>query len=304
MPTIALCFAQGAIPRSEKKLLLAAVLKRDRAWVLAHPEYSLSKAEEEHFQHLVRRREQHEPLAYILGEKEFYGLAFSVNEHTLIPRPETELLVETALSFVSSFKFQVSKRIAVIDVGTGSGCIIVSLARYIKSKVSTTNEKEFPRAPDSKLLTPTFQFFATDISPEALQVAKENAERHRVEKDITFLQSDLLDDVRIQLKSFDVILVLANLPYLSETLYRSTDPTVQDFEPETALVSGPDGLDHYRRLLAKLRALAPEKSIEFWLEISPEQAPLIPVLCAIYGATLEAILPDLAGKARIVHGTF
>lgn len=280
------------LERLDCELLLALSLDRDRTWILAHPEYALTPDEAARFEDLAHRREGHEPLAYILGEKEFYGLPFAVNEHTLIPRPETELLVEAALEKVSSIKYQVSKkRIAIVDIGTGSGCIIVSLAKHLL-------DSEF------QIHDTSLAFFAADISSEALLTARSNALRHGVADRITFVHSDLLERVREQLTTFDLLVVLANLPYLSETLYADAAPDVRQFEPAGALVSGLDGLDHYHRLLSELQVLTPRPDIHFFLEISPEQALFVPALLHSHEATLITIRPDLAGKARLVIGRF
>lgn len=281
----------GSLDPLDRTVLLEKVLQRDRAWILAHPEYTLTPEEVLQFQTFVTRREQHEPLAYIIGEKEFFGLPFFVNEYTLIPRPETELMVEQAINAISKSKDQKSKRAAVIDIGTGSGCIIISLVKHFLDSRFMIH--------DSSL-----KFFATEISTKALSIAQKNAVRHGVAESITFLPSDLLENIREKLQSFDTLFVLANLPYLSETLYKNTEPTVQDFEPKTALLSGKDGLDHYRKLLRELKSLAPGKKISFWLEISPEQAVLFPEILERTHVQNWEILPDLAGKARVVFGTW
>lgn len=287
-PTIAESLKQIPLPSLDKELLLASVLKRERAFLLTHPEYELTLTQVRCFQKLVKRREQHEPLAYILGEKEFFRLSFLVNRFTLIPRPETELMVEEALKMLRSKKSK--KKIAVIDVGTGSGCIIISLVKNLPSSI--VNHQS------------SISFFATDISPEALTTARKNAAHHGVASSITFLQSDLLQSIQPTLQNFDELFILANLPYLSEALYANTEPDVQNFEPKTALRSGADGLNHYRRLLTELHVLAKTKKVSFLLEISPEQAPLMATLSQDTGAIFEEILPDLAGKSRIVKGSF
>lgn len=274
----------GNIDALDRELLLQAILKKDRVFLLAHPEYELSEKAVKHFEELVKRRELQEPLAYILGEKEFFGLSFLVNRYTLIPRPETEILVGSALAFLHEKKNK--KKITTVDVGTGSGCIIISLIKNLKD-VSGTDA-----------------FYAVDSSSEAIDTARKNAQAHGVADQITFTQSDLLNNMGKELASCDHLLILANLPYLSEALYQSTDVTVQAFEPESALVSGRDGLDHYRRLLGELAYLAKTKKIDFILEISPEQAALVPKLCWEHCAKLERILPDLSGQERIVIGTY
>lgn len=298
---VSTALTRGKIDPLDQELLLAWTLQKDRSWVLAHPEYGLTPEEASRFEAAVRRRESHEPLAYIVGEKEFFGLTFSVDRSTLIPRPETELLVEQAIQSiqyrVSSIEYQ-KNRIAVVDVGTGSGNIIISIAKHLQdSKFKIQNSSYQPQAS-------SYTLFGIDISKEALAIAKKNAAHHQVEDKIAFLQSDLLEDIGKNLEPFDELFVLANLPYLSENLYENTDQDVRAFEPMTALVSGPDGLDHYRRLLAQLRGFSPGRNILFWLEISPEQAPLIPVLFSEHNLASFQILPDLSGRSRVVAGSF
>lgn len=277
----------GNIEVLDRELLLQSILKKDRVFLLAHPEHILSEIQAKRFKKLVERRERDEPLAYILGEKEFFGLPFFVNRFTLIPRPETEILVEQVLEFLKKKKSK--KKIAVVDVGTGSGCIIVSVTKNLLCQRKSSQD---------------FSFLAVDTSLKALRVAKQNAEHHGVGSEIQFTQSKLLAAVKKKLVHFDEIVILANLPYLSETLYRNTKPTVQNFEPKTALLSGKDGLDHYRMLLRELQSLAPRQKISFWLEISPEQTSLVGPIIQASGAKLKKIIPDLTGRNRIVYGTF
>lgn len=296
----------GNIEALDRELLLAFLLKRGRTFLLTHPEYELTEKEVKRFEKLVVRRENAEPLTYIVSEKEFFGLPFSVNRYTLIPRPETELLVEHALQVIEDRPSTIEKkkqmlshyprssninpRIAVIDVGTGSGCIIVSLIKSLQS--STIHHPA------------STSFFATDISKRALDVAKKNAQRHGVAQQITFVQSELLKKLDKPLQKFDEIIILANLPYLSEKLYFTTDSTVRNFEPKKALLSGQDGLDHYRELLAALHTLSPGRKVHFFLEISPEQAKIFPPLLASLGVTQTRILQDLSQRDRLVIGSW
>lgn len=280
----------GSVDSLDRELLLGMVLHKDRSFLLAHPEYKLPQTQRKRFEKLVRRREQHEPLAYILGEKEFFHLSFSVNRFTLIPRPETELMVEEALNVLSTKKkLSHRKKTVVIDIGTGSGCILISVVKNFLEERKTSS---------------SFSFIALDTSRRALQVAKKNAKQHKVEREITFLQSNLLKVLEKELTSFDEIIILANLPYLSETLYQKTAPTVRNFEPKTALVSGQDGLDHYRKLLQQVTQVKLQGKVQFLLEISPEQKKKLPSLLGSFGIEQYHILPDLTGRARLVQGSF
>lgn len=286
---VAQALRSGNIDRLDRELLLASVLKKDRAFLLSHPEHILSPRKIQHFKKLIGRREHHEPLAYILGEKEFFGISFLVNRSTLIPRPETEIIVEDVLKQFSRLKTLVNKKIAVVDVGTGSGCIIISVVKNLLLLKKDLN---------------TISFFAVDTSLRALNTAHSNAKRHDADKNIQFVHSNLLTQLKKQLLSFDEIIILANLPYLSEKLYQTTPSTVQHFEPKSALLSGQDGLNHYRALLKQLKSLSPGKRIEFWLEISPEQASVARALLQEHSAILDKILPDLAEKFRVIKGHF
>lgn len=264
------------------ELLLAHELKKSREFVLAHPEIELTKKQETNYKQLIARRLKHEPLAYILGHKEFYGLNFLVTRDTLIPRPETEMLVEKTLQVITKIK---TGHINIIDVGTGSGNIIISVAKNSRKR--------------------KINYFGVDISKKALQVAKHNAKKNNLVK-IKFLQGNLLDPLignwKLGIGNSKTI-VLANLPYLSKEIYSATLPTVKNFEPKSALISGADGLSHYKRLLKQLQTLKKiycMLHITCFVEISPEQKPALKLLAVAYlpGARID-FQKDLAGKWRI-----
>lgn len=264
------------------ELIIAHILKKTREFILAHLEYKLNKFQ---ISNLIRRggqisrRMRGEPLAYILGHKEFFGLDFKVNRHTLIPRPETEMLVEEVL------KLQ-PKNSTLIDVGAGSGNIIISLIKNLKTKN---------------------KFIATDISAQALKIAKYNAKRHKVDKNIAFLKSDLLKNKKLTdnltMRQCGNLIIIANLPYLSEKIYNSTARDVKNYEPKSALASGIDGLDHYGKLLQQIKKLKKDCFMfhaSCFMEISPEQKPALQKIAGsvLPGAKLE-FMKDLAGKWRI-----
>lgn len=205
-------------PRLDAELLLAHVLETNRASVLAHPERLLTPKELTRFRALVARRAAREPLPYIVGTREFYGLAFAVDDRVLIPRPETELLVERAVRFA---RHLAAPRIA--DVGAGSGAIAVTLAVQL----------------------PMATVYALDASAGALEVAGDNARRHRVDNRVHRLQGDLLDPL-----PEPVHLIVANLPYVTTAEWQELAPEIRNHEPRTALDGGEDGLDLVRRLLA------------------------------------------------------
>ncbi len=246
--TIGEILKSGGLSTSESEILLASLLAKDRSWIIAHPEYVLTSEELTQWKDWSERRKNHEPVAYIAGQKEFYGRMFSVNPSVLIPRPSTEGLVEMVLELLRNddINHQESVRTldseivawmrlkerrtstelsvtSIVDVGTGSGCIAVTLA----------------------LERPDLQIIATDISEDALNVARKNAERLGA-KNIRFLSGDLLDPVQDLAEPF---LVVSNPPYVpsGETLMQD----VKDFEPHGALFAGEDGADIVRRLVAQ-----------------------------------------------------
>lgn len=202
--------------RRDAELLLLRVLRRERAWLMAHPEEKLSEEEAQQFESWIERRARHEPVQYILGEQEFFGLSFRVTPDVLIPRPETEHLVETLLARVPP-----DHPVRICDVGTGSGAIAVALAHAL----------------------PGAHVTAVDISSAALCIARENAERHGVEGRVRFLESDLLSSVRGE--RFDA--VVSNPPYVADS--EVLEAQVREYEPRAALYAGPTGLEVYRRLI-------------------------------------------------------
>jgi len=206
--------------RLDAEVLLAHILGRDRSWLYAHPGRPLSSHQLNACQSLVSRRVDREPVAYLVGHKEFFDLDFFVTRDVLIPRPETEHLVEWALQWASSAK---PGPLSVADVGTGSGAIAVTLAAHV------------PRA----------HIFATDTSRPALAVARDNAVRHGVASRVSCVMGDLLAPL-----AGPFHLIAANPPYLSHADLASTPPEVARWEPRPALDGGPDGLEAIRRLLA------------------------------------------------------
>ncbi len=208
-------------PRLDAEVLLAHRLGQDRAWLYAHPEYVLAPDRLGDYQALIARRAEREPVAYLTGHKEFFGLDFVVTPGVLIPRPETERLVENALHILEAGASPGA--IAIADVGTGSGAIAVALAVHVRAA----------------------HVFAADVSAAAIAVARHNAGRHGVAGRVDCLQGDLLAPLR---GAFH--LIVANLPYLSQADLAAAPPEVAHWEPRLALEGGPDGLAAIRRLLA------------------------------------------------------
>jgi release factor glutamine methyltransferase len=206
-------------------VLLMHTLGVDRATLIAHPERKLDREGQAAYQRLIERRLRFEPLQYILGHAEFYGLTLRVTPAVLIPRPETELLVEAVLTRLPHGQPQ---RIA--DVGTGSGAIALALAHSL------------PRA----------SVTALDLSPDALTIASQNAQSHSLQDRLRFLESDLLSAVAGE-EFFDAI--VSNPPYVPSGDAPTLHPQVRDHEPSLALYAGTDGLDIYRRLIPRAFAL-------------------------------------------------
>jgi release factor glutamine methyltransferase len=253
--------------RADAELLLMHVLERSRAWVLAHPEAIPSERQTARFIELVKRRYSGEPMQYIMGETEFYGLPFTVTSEVLIPRPETEHLVEKALELARAFE-----RPRIVDVGTGSGAIAVALTHRL----------------------PTAEITATDLSESALQVARDNAERNAVDHRIRFLQGDLLAPVAGE--CFE--LVVSNPPYVPNTDRALISVEVREHEPALALFAGEDGLEIYRRLIpAAYTALVPGGFL--MLEIGFSQRQSIEELLRTGHFQDIGFTPDLQGIPRV-----
>jgi release factor glutamine methyltransferase len=209
----------------DAELLLLHTLQIPRTTLLAHPTRELSAAKESLYESLLQRRLRNEPIQYITGQQEFYGLPFKVTPAVLIPRPETEHLVEAVLQ-----RLPQNQPLRIVDIGTGSGAIAIALAAHL----------------------PQSHITALDLSPEALKIAQTNAETNNVATRITFLQSDLLSALAHE-DPYDAI--VSNPPYIPETDSPTLHPEVRDHEPHTALFAGDEGLDIYRRLIPQAHAL-------------------------------------------------
>jgi release factor glutamine methyltransferase len=256
-------------------VLLASVLGVDRATLYAYPERALSPEARAAFEALVARRLQGEPVAYLIGHKEFMGLDFLTDRRALIPRPETELLVEMALSEVRRRGDAALAELRVADIGTGSGAIAISLAVLE------------PRLP---------LIYATDISADALALAAENARRLGVEPRLRLLQGDLLAALP---EPVDVL--LANLPYIAESERDLLAPDVRGYEPHLALFGAEGGLGHIRRLLASAPPLLKPGAV-LLLEFGYNQrAPLAEIISSVMPGAQVRFISDYAGWDRLVE---
>lgn len=258
----------SATPRLDAELLLAAVLDWPRSRLLAERDEPLNTAQIEQFSALLARRLTREPVAYLLGRRAFYGLDFYVDRRVLVPRPETELLVERVLAIAAEHPNQA---VRIADIGTGSGAIAVTLAVHL----------------------PLARIIAGDISSDALAVAAVNAARHGVSDRISLREGDLL-----AVLDAPVDILVSNPPY---TLLHEVDQGVFAHEPHLALDGGPDGLDYYRRLLAELPGkLAPGGSL--LLEIGAWQGDTVRRLTeAACPQASVRVLRDLAGLDRVIE---
>jgi release factor glutamine methyltransferase len=245
------------------------VLGWDQAQWLVRRSQEASAAFTAAFGPMVARRAAHEPLAYILGEREFYGRPFAVSRAVLIPRPETELIVEQACRWMAARNVTTP---TIVDVGTGSGCLAVTLA----------------------LECPAARLVATDISPDALEVAAANAARHQVADRIRFVRAPLTAGLREEAD-----LVVANPPYVAERDRASLPAEVRDYEPAEALFGGPDGLDVIRAL-APSAAQALRPGGRLMLEIGAGQWSAVNAILEHAGFTGVHVEADLAGIPRTV----
>lgn len=229
----AIAEAAARISRRDAETLLAHILGRDRAWLLAHMDDGLSAENRAALERFTARRAAGEPLQHITGTQEFFGLTFKVSRDVLVPRPETEHLVEAVLDWAhrqSDMEPESGSHLRIADVGTGSGAIAVALASVLE-RASVA---------------------AIDISPAALAIARFNAAQHHVNQQIRFLEGDLLAAFTDQPASFDV--VASNPPYVALAERDTLATEVRDYEPDLALYAGPDGLTMYRRLIPQAQS--------------------------------------------------
>jgi len=228
----------------DAELLLLHILQISRVTLIAYPDRDLSSAQDALYQSAIRRRLQLEPIQYIIGEQEFYGLRLHVSPAVLIPRPETEHLIEAVLKLLPS-----NQPVKLVDVGTGSGAIAIALSVHL----------------------PLAAIIAVDLSLDSLAIAEQNAREHNVADRIQFLRSDLLAAIESQGPTFDAI--VSNPPYIPESDRATLHPQVREHEPAAALFAGETGLDIYRRLIPEaLSALQPNGTLALEIGYGQQQS--------------------------------
>ncbi len=222
-------------PALDAEVLLSFVMKKPREYILTHPDQAISKPQFNKYKSFITKRVQGVPVSYITNKKEFFGNSFFVNKDVLIPRPSTETLVEEAIKLINEKDVN-----SIADIGTGSGCIAISLA----------------------LIFPETILFATDISSKALMVARKNAKTHKI-KNITFLKGNLLAPI----KSKSIQLIISNPPYLDALWPKASTK----HEPSSALISSQDGLFHVNKIINQSKKYYGD-IVDLLLEIDPRQA--------------------------------
>ena len=263
------CLTDAGVPDAalDAWYLLQMVCKIERSYYYVHGEEDITQDAQKEYEIAVQKRAEHIPLQYIIGEQEFMGLRFKVNSNVLIPRQDTETLVEQVLKIVKP-------GMKVLDLCTGSGCVLISVLKN----------------------APELTGMGSDISKTALLVAKENAKLHEV--DAEWVRSDLFDNIT---ETFDVI--MANPPYIPTGEILSLMPEVRDFEPENALDGGADGLDFYRKIAGQVKDyLNPGGYV--YMEIGYDQGEAVSELMTKAGYGQVVVKKDLAGLDRIVCGVY
>ncbi len=262
----------SSTPRLDVEILLRKVLDVDRLYILLNLDKSLDENQQSLFEKLINERLNNRPIAYIVENREFMGLDFYVKEGVLIPRPDTEILVEEVIELAKD-----KGSINILDIGTGSGAITISLAKYLDNAVLTS----------------------VDISDVALEIAKKNAKDNNVENKITFIKSDLFENIEDGMK-FDII--VSNPPYIKKQVIETLDKQVKDFEPYNALWGGDDGLDFYREITKQSKKFLKEKGILAY-EVGHDQSEDVSKLMDMNGYTNIYTKKDLQLIDRVVIGS-
>lgn len=265
-------------PQFEAELFLRDLLNMDRTTFLVSMPDPIEGEVVEKLAALCQRRANYEPIQYMLGSQEFYGREFMVAPGVLIPRPETEILIEQVIRYAKQIWPDTTRSLEVVDIGTGSGAIPITLASE----------------------QPQWRVSTVDISPEAIAIASQNAKSLGVEKQVRFLQGDLVEPLLLEKAQLDIL--VSNPPYIPSADIEELDKEVREFEPRLALDGGADGLDFYRRICGALpKLMRPTALVGF--EVGIHQARDVASLLQSIGQMQHVkIIPDLAGIERVVIG--
>lgn len=254
--------------RLDAEVLLAHVLKKPATFLLAHDEQKICSIKWWFFRRLISKRKKGMPIAYLTGHKEFYFLDFEVNKNVLVPRPDTEILVEAVISYLNDQSPMTNDQL-LLDVGTGSGCIPVSVCKNVKGLMA----------------------IATDVSSAALRVAKRNVKKHKLTSRITLILSDLLKNIPPEWFEDCEIIVTANLPYIPVDFQVSPE---LKYEPSISLYGGVDGMDVYRRLIEQLEEIKPRA---IFFELFESQIAILKTKLPDYRLKY---VKDMSGEARVL----
>ena len=250
----------------DSELLLSKALNKSREEILINLDNKINKKKISIFEGYLKRRSKNEPIAYILEEKEFWSKKFKVNRHTLIPRPETELLIDEIL------KLYKSKKISILDIGTGSGCIIISLLNYLKQSTGT----------------------GIDISKKAISIARENASKNKLCNRVKFSNIKIEN---IFNKKFD--LIVSNPPYIESKEIKNLSEDIKRYEPRVALDGGNDGLDLIKKVIYKSKKILKIKGT-LALEIGNEQIKIVSNILKNNNFRLKTVIKDYKNNVRCV----
>ena len=260
------------------EILISKVIDRNRTFVLSNPDHLLTQKEFNKLNELIQRRIKKEPIAYIIKEKDFYGNTFYIDKNVLIPRPETELLVDQAIKYLKN-----KEPLSLIDVGTGSGCIIISILKEILISIDESIENKM--------------FIATDISEEALNVAKNNADKILFENKnlISFINTNLLENIN---SKFD--LLVSNLPYISIEEYKNLSPEIINYEPKHSLTDKSYGYSLITNLMYQAKKKMKNNSL-ILLEINHSQKDILTEIAGdIFNNSKIDVIKDYANLNRIL----
>lgn len=280
----------------DAEVLLLETLRKcgknvEKSWLYINNDYMFNKIEEKQFNDFLNQRIKHKPIAYIIGYKEFYGYNFFINKNVLIPRPETELIVEEALKIINE-NGNTKSKFNLIDIGTGSGCIIISILNELRKNKN------------SRIIN---YALANDISKKAIKIAGTNALKYKLDGKINFIAGDLKNVINQKTFSFlKKTIITANLPYIKDIDYKILPKSVRDYEPKIAILGGRDGLDRIRRLIYEISKIEKRGTTIFLIiEADPKQISGIKNILnnKLKNADIR-IVKDLNQKKRIIINRF